>query len=127
MRRFVAASVDDQLTSSRDDIVLAASELATLALLHAHADFEVEVVVTGASVRLGVKDADPSLPRPFLLRHEVEEGGGLAVIEAVADRWGVTPESDGKTVWCEFGTVAVPVSGSDAAGPSEPRSRLRSR
>jgi hypothetical protein len=31
---------------------------------------------------------------------DAEGGRGLIVVRSLATRWGITPEDDGKTVWC---------------------------
>ncbi|MGW2819924.1 ATP-binding protein [Streptomyces sp. NPDC001443] len=59
-----------------------------------------------AGVRVEVTDgsARPPLPQGDV-RPDAESGRGLALLDALVDKWGVdlTPE-DGKTVWFECGT-----------------------
>jgi anti-sigma regulatory factor (Ser/Thr protein kinase) len=58
----------------------------------------------GDGVWLAVRDcAAGSLPRVRYAAPTDESGRGLALIEAVADKWGVEPDpGGGKTVWCEL-------------------------
>lgn len=56
-----------------------------------------------AAVRVEVSDSCPRLPVPGVGDVLAEGGRGLLLVEAVTDRWGVTPRptGDGKTVWFE--------------------------
>ncbi|AXE27757.1 ATP-binding protein [Streptomyces globosus] len=88
---------------------LALSELVTNAVRHARAPrgrkIGVRAVWDGACLRIEVADAgdrvdlEPAPPGP-----DGERGRGLAVVAAVADRWGhgPRPHGIGKTVWAEF-------------------------
>lgn len=52
-----------------------------------------------------VHDSGDGTPRVAAVagRTEADESGrGLVLVEALADRWGVTGRSPGKVVWCEF-------------------------
>ncbi|MFI8890912.1 ATP-binding protein [Streptomyces paradoxus] len=63
----------------------------------------------GGRVRLGVTDPDPRA-LPVLVTavgSESESGRGLALLDALAVRWGVEEEAGCKTVWCEL-LVPVP-------------------
>ncbi|MEV0635388.1 ATP-binding protein [Streptomyces sp. NPDC050619] len=88
------------------EVRLCASELLTNAIEHLGEGTPVTVRVTGTDhghVRVEVSDPDPrALP---VLRHATatDEGGrGLAILDALAQRWGVDTRADGKTVWCEL-------------------------
>ncbi|WP_307825202.1 ATP-binding protein [Streptomyces sp. M2CJ-2] len=54
-------------------------------------------------VRVEVSDRCPRLPVPGAGDTLAEGGRGLLLVEAVTDRWGVTPHpaGGGKTVWFE--------------------------
>ncbi|MCX4582531.1 ATP-binding protein [Streptomyces sp. NBC_01481] len=56
-------------------------------------------------LRVEVADKHPHCPRPVRPEcggDELDEGGrGLLLVEAVTDRWGVTPMPGGKTMWFE--------------------------
>nr|WP_203614895.1 ATP-binding protein [Streptomyces sp. SID13726] len=85
----------------------------------------VRVLVTEhGHTRVEVTDPDPRA-LPVLLRATAtdESGRGLALLDAMARRWGVDQGADRKTVWCELegrgqGT-GTPPQGS--AGPSRAR------
>ncbi|NLU76746.1 ATP-binding protein [Streptomyces sp. HNM0575] len=92
------------------------SELASNAVLHGHVkgrSFRLTVRVTEGpsgrsartALRIEVTDARPErLPstRPAPSPPEAESGRGLLLVEALADRWGVTPgPAPCKTVWAE--------------------------
>ncbi|MFH9015165.1 ATP-binding protein [Streptomyces sp. NPDC017943] len=57
-------------------------------------------------VRVEVTDGSAELPRtPASLDEDSEGGRGLLLLEATADKWGVSLWADGgKTVWFECGT-----------------------
>lgn len=56
-----------------------------------------------AGVRVEVSDSSSQLPdMPAELDTESENGRGLVLLDAVTDKWGVSPASGGgKTVWFE--------------------------
>ena len=89
-----------------DAASLAASELVTnavthtgtpprLVLSHEPATGAVRVCVSDGSTRHpAVRDADP----------DALGGRGLAIVEAVAESWGVADRGDGKVVWARLRT-----------------------
>ncbi|QES52376.1 ATP-binding protein [Streptomyces venezuelae] len=86
------------------------SELATNAVRHARAprgrDFGVRIARYGEVVRVEVADAGPATPvAPLAATEEDERGRGLAVVAALAVRWGQCPRAHGigKAVWAEIG------------------------
>lgn len=89
-----------------DDAVLVVSELLGNAVRHARplpdpARMEVSWAVTDvATVRVEVTDGGaltfPQAARPGL---GATGGRGLAIVEELADSWGVTEHGDGCTVW----------------------------
>lgn len=103
-------------------VVLAVSELATNAVLHAVAPFTIRLQAIGGGVRLEAIDsaadrtpvAVPRTGSAVDLIEISETGRGLLIVGAVANRWGVTLDSLVKTVWCEFDAAG------DPAPPSEP-------
>jgi anti-sigma regulatory factor (Ser/Thr protein kinase) len=104
-RRFVAATLADSSGADGvflDTALLAVSELATNALLHARTEFDVVVDVQDATVSIGVIDGSAELPVVRSAQAVSEGGRGLALIEAVAVRWGTELDGDGKLVWCEL-------------------------
>ncbi|GAA2239993.1 ATP-binding protein [Streptomyces indiaensis] len=105
------------------DVQLCASELVTNVIRHVGETVPVTVRVwreEGGRIRLGVSDPDPrALPVLFAgAGTEAESGRGLALLDALAVRWGVEREGGRKTVWCELFTGAD--AGSDTGTPKTP-------
>lgn len=91
-----------------DDAALAVSELAANAVLHAHTELIVRVVVTGAGARVEVEDGSPVLPVPVPAGTSALSGRGLSLVAALTDQWGSCPTaSGGKTVWFELSTPSA--------------------
>jgi anti-sigma regulatory factor (Ser/Thr protein kinase) len=85
-----------------DDAAVVIAELASNAVEHAHSGFTVALSRDGRTVRIAVTDgaANPPTPRdPSLL---ASSGRGLAMVSALAARWGADPLVDGKVVWAEL-------------------------
>ncbi|MFD5537052.1 ATP-binding protein [Streptomyces sp. NPDC127079] len=120
------------------DVRLCATELLTNVIDHVGVGTPVTVRVTGGQtfrdhVRIEMTDPDPRALPVLLSATETEESGrGLALLTALADRWGVDQRPDGKTVWCELSNGADRPSTAElltshaAAGPrSSPEPRAR--
>ncbi|MFD4502520.1 ATP-binding protein [Streptomyces sp. NPDC058457] len=89
------------------DVRLCATELLTNVIEHVGEGTPVTVRVMGTRdhgrTRIEVTDSDPrTLPTPLPASETEESGRGLAVLDALSDRWGVDRDSDRKTVWCEI-------------------------
>ncbi|TPQ19742.1 ATP-binding protein [Streptomyces sporangiiformans] len=90
------------------------AELAANAVAHGRVlgrDFRLTLYVTGGTLRIEVTDTrgDRSVPRPQPPSPEAESGRGLVLVEALADRWGVTSgPAPRKTVWAELTLGAFP-------------------
>ncbi|CAL9476436.1 hypothetical protein SUDANB1_02933 [Streptomyces sp. enrichment culture] len=111
---------------------LCASELVTNVIRHVGDGAPVTVRVwreEGGRVRLGVTDPDPrALPVPVgAVGAEEESGRGLALLDALAVRWGVEREAGRKTVWCELFTEADAAAGTDTRTPKTPERSGRRR
>lgn len=87
------------------DVELCVSELLTNALTHLGNGTPVTLRVTGRAARTRVELTDPD-PRAWpVLRQaadDAESGRGLALLDALALRWGVIQGPGSKTVWCEL-------------------------
>lgn len=82
---------------------LCVSELLTNVLVHVGAGAPATVSLTwsGSHARLAVRDADRrALPVLLAAAPDAESGRGMALVDALALRWGVEQHADGKTVWC---------------------------
>ncbi|MFE7759981.1 ATP-binding protein [Streptomyces sp. NPDC057438] len=82
------------------------AELAANAATHGRVrgrDFDLTMYVIGVTLRIEVTDTRPErLPHPEPPSPEAESGRGLLLVEALADRWGVTEgRPPRKTVWAE--------------------------
>ncbi|MET7482551.1 ATP-binding protein [Streptomyces sp. NPDC005538] len=88
------------------DVRLCATELVTNVIDHVGEGTPVTVRVLGTDtghMRVEVTDPDPRA-LPVLLRATTtdEHGRGMALLDALALRWGVEQGADRKTVWCEL-------------------------
>ena len=104
-RAFVARYADRLAGADRtwrDDALLAVSELATNAILHARTAFRVEIQLSDAAVRVAVVDGDDRRPARRPLTMDAITGRGMHLVDAVTRRWGVEPRSPGKAVWFEL-------------------------
>lgn len=87
------------------DIQLCVTELVGNVIRHVGEGTPVRVRVARADglLRVEVTDPDPRVLPVLLDATEGDESGrGLALLDAVALRWGVEQEAEGKTVWCEL-------------------------
>ncbi|WP_330439073.1 ATP-binding protein [Streptomyces griseoaurantiacus] len=87
------------------DVMLCVTELLTNVVDHVGEGTDVTVRVLGmpdGRTRVEVSDPDPQA-LPVVRRASLadESGRGLAVLDALALRWGVVRAAGHKTVWCE--------------------------
>ncbi|OEJ32730.1 ATP-binding protein [Streptomyces subrutilus] len=103
------------------DAELCVSELLANVIAHVGDGTPVTLRITGRATRTRVELTDPD-PRAWPVLRQTgaaeESGRGLALLDAVALRWGVTQDARTKTVWCELdpghsrpGRVAVITGG----------------
>jgi anti-sigma regulatory factor (Ser/Thr protein kinase) len=93
-----------RLTDRLDDegLKLAASELATNALVHAGDPETATVRFFGQGVRIEVDDGSSAVPRMAPFSGDQPGGRGLRVVDSIASSWGVESRPSGKRVWCEI-------------------------
>ena len=86
---------------ARDVALLLTSELVTNAILHARTPVQLGVLVDGDRALVCVADRLPESPAlsPRAHSHDRPGGRGLALVEDLADTWGTTTYTGGKTVW----------------------------
>ncbi|MEV6587668.1 ATP-binding protein [Streptomyces acidicola] len=88
------------------DVRLCVSELVTNVIDHVGEGTPMTVRVMSTDqgrTRIEVTDPDPGrLPVPLQSVATDEGGRGLALLDALARRWGVEHGADRKTVWCEL-------------------------
>lgn len=104
VRRLVEAQLlDAGLASLVDAAALAATELATNALIHTDSDVSVSVATQPELLRVAVQDRSPIPPVPGALDETSMCGRGLLLVTRVASRWGFeSAASGGKSVWFEM-------------------------
>jgi hypothetical protein len=98
VRRFVGATLTDNVAVDRDAAVLLADELATSAVSHAETVFTVRVRVVPGAIRVEVGDA------ALASRDDLRDGDGgrrFALFNALANGWGTDSRSDKKVAWVE--------------------------
>jgi anti-sigma regulatory factor (Ser/Thr protein kinase) len=104
-RNFVAAQL--RRLEAEDlvhDATVIVSELATNAVRHARSPFRVSVSEVGGLVCISVKDVGEgraALPTTAADDHAID-GRGMAIIDALAHRWGYSALDDGKVVWAQL-------------------------
>lgn len=82
-------------------VLLAANEVVTNAIIHAHSEVELVVRLRSQVIRIEVIDGEMRLPAPRDAPDDSLGGRGLKVVDAVASRWGVDTLPGGKRVWFE--------------------------
>lgn len=94
-----ALAITDASADIVDSAVLLVSELATNVTLHARTDLQVTLRFDDNVLWGEVKDWNSRLPQPCLAPEGATTGRGLALVDAVATRWGIERDEDGKLVW----------------------------
>ncbi|WP_371653612.1 MULTISPECIES: SpoIIE family protein phosphatase [unclassified Streptomyces] len=104
-----------------DAAVLMVSEMVTNVLVHTdgHALLVAEATGTPGTRRLRVEVADASDDLPHKRRpgEMASSGRGLVLMEMLADRWGVDPRGEGKSIWFELYEGPDGESAGGSAGP----------
>jgi anti-sigma regulatory factor (Ser/Thr protein kinase) len=104
-RLFVRDACDAWLVpvAIREIAELVSSELVSNAVEHAHSTSELTLTRTRSALRVSVRDyCLGPLPRPRPIDVTAFRGRGLHLVAALAHLWGVSPHSDGKTVWANL-------------------------
>src|SRR5918993_757096 len=90
-----------ELQGLADRAALVASELVTLAVVHAPTALELRVELLGRRLHVAVHDQDPNLQGLLAPQGETDQGLHLLIVDQVATSWGVRQdEAGGKTDWC---------------------------
>jgi anti-sigma regulatory factor (Ser/Thr protein kinase) len=85
-----------------DLVVLLADEVVTNAVVHGAGPIDLAVDANEERVKVMVGDRSEARPLPRRAPRYGEGGRGLAIVEAVASRWGVSATEVGKSVWFEI-------------------------
>jgi anti-sigma regulatory factor (Ser/Thr protein kinase) len=125
------------LAELSDDAALLLTELVTNAVVHAHSQVHVAATVADGILEVGVTDHAPHshLPGPPdavpAQRTEVsvaglrESGRGLALVDHIADAWGVSELGKGKQVWFRLSVGGSWAHRSDCPCADESLQRIR--
>ncbi|MFD5034458.1 ATP-binding protein [Streptomyces sp. NPDC058405] len=95
------------LATLEEAAVLVLSELLTNAGRHAHVspgrEIETRYLRISDSLRIEVHDASSELPEPRTAELDACDGRGLALVDVLADEWGVSDRNGpGKMVWAQL-------------------------
>lgn len=103
-RRVVSATLREWGCESLvDTALLLTSEIVTNALVHAEGEIELALQRIGdGRVRVEVCDSSHAVPLYPPRAARATAGRGLALVDALAARWGVQLLDDGKSVWFEL-------------------------
>jgi anti-sigma regulatory factor (Ser/Thr protein kinase) len=114
-RRVIAAWLGDH--PRLDDALLAVTELVNNAVIHGGLRDGEQITLTIASeahgIRLTVRHIGASfrvdpLPKPS---RDPEASRGLAIVDQIADRWGVDSDGGEVTAWFEVGSLKANLNG----------------
>lgn len=94
IRRLAAPLVGDEAACS---VEVMASEAITNALIHGHGEATVTVVCDEKCLRVEVRDDGPG----FAVAARTDHGRGLAIVEALSDRWAMVADDGGTCVFFE--------------------------
>ncbi|MFD9068867.1 ATP-binding SpoIIE family protein phosphatase [Streptomyces lasiicapitis] len=102
-----------------DSAVLLVSEMVTNVLVHTDGDALLVAEVTGEEgtrrLRVEVADCSDDLPHKRHPGELASSGRGLVLMELLAERWGVDPRGEGKSIWFEL----YEASAGDAVSPED--------
>ncbi|RJK94722.1 SpoIIE family protein phosphatase [Vallicoccus soli] len=103
-RRWAEPLLEDwQLPAPRrEEAVVVLNELVANALVHGAAPVTVTLRRSDRRLVVEVADARPVPPRRLVADPEAEHGRGIAMVDVLAQRWGIRPTDDGKAVWAEL-------------------------
>ncbi|MGH8980629.1 MAG: ATP-binding protein [Acidimicrobiales bacterium] len=101
-RHMVGDALSGATASARDAVVLMADEVLTNAVVHGGGSFLLHLDASTRLVRVEVTDATPGQPRVQRPDSEREHGRGVAIVDALATKWGTNHLGSQKVVWFEL-------------------------
>jgi anti-sigma regulatory factor (Ser/Thr protein kinase) len=108
-RRFLVRTLDGWDSADLAPTAsLLLSELVANAVLHAKTPIVIRVAKLADGLRLEVADRSPRIPVKRHYQLDATTGRGLGLVTSLARSWGVEPDGDGKTVWCELSSLDSP-------------------
>ncbi|MFJ5228509.1 SpoIIE family protein phosphatase [Kitasatospora sp. NPDC088391] len=108
-RAFVAKVLHDwDAAGLLDDTALLVSEIVTNAIRHGAGPVRLGLRLLATELAVEITDRSPRLPRPRSAEPDDESGRGLALVEILAQRWGVRPTESGKTTWFSLPFTPAP-------------------
>jgi anti-sigma regulatory factor (Ser/Thr protein kinase) len=84
------------------DVCLIVSELVTNAVRHGGTRVRLELALDSGNFTVAAADGSAVVPQSRSSTDDDENGRGLAIIEALADSWGVDEQAGGKRVWARL-------------------------
>ncbi|GHB21973.1 hypothetical protein GCM10010377_09690 [Streptomyces viridiviolaceus] len=100
-----------------DSAQLCVSELVSNVIAHVGPGTPANLMVSLRGTRLRIELRDPgarALPTLVDASDDAESGRGMALVDALTERWGVELHGDSKVTWCEL--VTAPVTSEGHAG-----------
>ncbi|MEW1869040.1 ATP-binding protein [Streptomyces caelestis] len=100
-----------------DSAQLCVSELVSNVITHVGrgTPASLSLSLRGARLRIELRDPDArALPTLVEASDEAESGRGMALVDALTERWGVELHDGSKVTWCEL--VAIPAAPDEQAG-----------
>jgi hypothetical protein len=94
------------------EVCLLTGEVVSNAILHAGTHFTVTVKCSAKQVRVEVLDMNPRMPLRNPATVDSVDGRGLALVQDLAQAWGVDSTPSEKTVWFELAAQAMASSSS---------------
>lgn len=97
-----------------DQAQLCVSELVSNVITHVGIGTPATLMVSMSGTRLRIEVHDPdtrALPTLVDATSDSEAGRGMALVDAMADRWGVQLRADRKVTWCELSTGLISPNG----------------
>lgn len=108
-----------------NDAVLIADELFANAVRHGSTSADDEVTLSlllkKSELRIAVADTVPGTPRRRLASNDDTRGRGLFLVDALAAKWGVEPQGDGKCTWAVLALPPAPTGGTHRPLPDRAR------
>lgn len=102
-RRFLRAALREwKWEGPTDELVLAANEVVTNAVVHARSSFTLTLLESNGRTRVEVRDRSFREPLRLATAGPTTSGRGLELVDRLVDTWGVEMADDGKIVWFEM-------------------------